>query len=543
MRVRSDILRTYQSIHTWTGIITGLVLFIGFYAGSLSMFEEEINYWATPPSNQLQPIALEKYDLMIAKALATHENAQTGFTLNFQQHLSPMTWFERGGGKGLTLNDIERHATLDANDELVSHAGPTNELGSLIDMLHRTAGIAGKVGHERLGVIVLGIASVLYFLALVSGVIFLLPTLAKSFFALRTHKGANRFWLDSHNLVGIVSLPFHLIIAWTVVVFAFHDIMYDGLKLVYADKPLFERAAKTQQNYTIEDLPSIKAFQEEVSKVTEGYQIKKISFTGLNSPRPLAGITIVNGNEMMRNNTGDFIYMHPYDMTIEFASIPTNDEEYYVSIVASFFSLHFGGYGGELGKWLYFVMGLLGAFLFYSGNLIWLEKRRKKQGNQTRSTRIMASLTIGVCLGSMLAVAITILSSKWFYLITDEVNYYYLGCYYLVFFASLIYSFTSGAARSAIHLLRLLAVSCLLIPLTTIVALLFPQIGVWPAANLSGYGVDIIALLFAIGFYFAAKKTKERAYYGEDNSLWSLKNEPSHSFNKEPLSLRTHESR
>lgn len=39
MKVRSDVLRIYQSIHTWTGIIAGIVLFIGFYAGALTMFK------------------------------------------------------------------------------------------------------------------------------------------------------------------------------------------------------------------------------------------------------------------------------------------------------------------------------------------------------------------------------------------------------------------------------------------------------------------------------------------------------------------------
>ncbi|XQF91454.1 PepSY domain-containing protein (plasmid) [Pseudoalteromonas espejiana] len=35
-----------------------------------------------------------------------------------------------------------------------------------------------------------------------SGVIILLPTLVKTFFAIRKRKGPSRFWLDSHNLVG-----------------------------------------------------------------------------------------------------------------------------------------------------------------------------------------------------------------------------------------------------------------------------------------------------------------------------------------------------
>ena len=78
---------------------------------------------------------------------------------------------------------------MSAQGELITHVNVSNELGDLIDNLHRTAGIAGKVGHEDLGVLILGIAAVLYFLALVSGIIFLLPTLTKSFLALRKNKG------------------------------------------------------------------------------------------------------------------------------------------------------------------------------------------------------------------------------------------------------------------------------------------------------------------------------------------------------------------
>ena len=522
MRIRSDVLRTYQSIHTWTGIIAGLVLFIGFYAGSLSMFEDEISTWASPPSFQLPQVSPDKYDQLVVQVLSNYEQAQEGFTVNFAENLSPITWYEQGGGRTLTLNDIQQHATLSEQGELITQVKPTNELGELIDMLHRTAGIAGKVAHEDLGVLVLGAASVLYFLALVSGVIFLLPTLVKSFFALRKNKGANRFWLDSHNLVGILSLPFHLIIAWTVVVFAFHDVLYGGLGVIYDDEPLFAARATAQTEFSVESLPPISIYLNKVEALTDGYQVSKINFTGLKSKRASVGIDIINTDEMMRNNTGDFIYMDPYSLEVTYSSIPMSEDDYYVPLVASFFSLHFGGFGGELGKWLYFIMGLLGAFIFYSGNLLWLEKRRIKQPKQKRSVRVMAALTVGICLGSMLAVVVTMLSSKWLYLFTDQVNYYYLFSYYFVFFAALLYSFIRGAALSAIHLQLSLALACLFIPLTSIIAAVLPNIGLWTSTSTDMLVFDVVALAFSGSFYWAAKKTKHRAYKGERNSIWCL---------------------
>jgi len=522
MRVRGDILRTYQSIHTWTGIVTGLVLFIGFYAGALSMFEKELSYWATPSKHYLQPIPVEKFDTLIAKATAHAEKAQQGFTVNFNESKSPLTWTEEGGGRGLQLNHVVNHATLSDQGELVTQVNPTNELGDLIDMLHRTAGIVGKVDHEDLGVLILGVAAVLYFLALFSGVIFLLPTLAKSFFALRTKKGANRFWLDSHNLIGVISLPFHIIIALTVVVFAFHDALYGGLGLAYADKPLFEQGEKSTIEYNIEQLPSVAQYVDKVDQLATGYRIESMEFVGLSSTSPSVAITVLNHQEMMRSSNGDFIYMNPYTFAVSFSSLAMNDNEVYTPIVASFFSLHFGGYAGDLGRWIYFIMGLLGAFLFYSGNLLWLEKRRQKQAIQTKPNRFMSSLTIGICLGSMLSVAVTLLLSKWLYLSGVHVNQYYLTCYYLTFFTAITFTFFRGAAKSAIDLLHLLSLACLFIPLTTLLTLAIPSIGLWEFKGFGAIMVELVALVFSGLFYYAALKTKRRAFYGERNSIWAL---------------------
>jgi uncharacterized iron-regulated membrane protein len=522
MKIRGDILRTYQSIHTWTGIITGLVLFIGFYAGSLSMFEEEISYWATPSNHQLAQIPADKFDELIVKASSNFDKAQQDFTVNFTDNLSPLTWTENGGGRGLQLNHIMRHATLSEHGELVTQTNLTNELGDLIDTLHRTAGIAGKIGHEDIGVIILGIAAILYFLALVSGIIFLLPTLVKSFFALRKNKGVNRFWLDSHNLVGIISLPFHFIIAITVVVFAFHDAFYGGLSLVYGDEPLFEAGKKSEIEFTIEQLPSITSYLKKVDELTEGYTVKSMAFSGLSSSRPSVGITIANQQAMMRNSTGDFIYMNPYNFEVSFSSVQMNESDVYTPLVASFFSLHFGGYAGDLGRWLYFIMGLLGAFLFYSGNLLWLEKRRQKQAVQTKPNRFMACLTIGVCLGSILAVVTTLLASKWLYLVDVQVNNHYLACYYVIFFAALIYTFSQGASKAAIHILYTMSVACLLVPCTTLITLAIPNLDLWKQGPFPSYIIELVAVVFSVVFYYAALKTKNRAYHGEPNSIWAL---------------------
>jgi uncharacterized iron-regulated membrane protein len=50
--MRNDILRVYKTVHTWTGIVCGLALFICFYAGAITMFKSELIDWVTSPATR-----------------------------------------------------------------------------------------------------------------------------------------------------------------------------------------------------------------------------------------------------------------------------------------------------------------------------------------------------------------------------------------------------------------------------------------------------------------------------------------------------------
>ena len=521
MKIRSDILRTYQSIHTWTGITTGLLLFIAFFAGALTMFKSPITQWAVPENHVLPAISVGQYDELVQQATAQYEAANNGFTLHFDQHHSPMTWYEQGGGRGLSIDSHLRQASFNKEGELVSVANQQNLLGDLIDQLHRTAGIPGKAGHEDIGVLLLGVASALYFIALVSGVIFLLPTLVKSFFSLRQTKGANRFWLDTHNLIGITSLPFHLLIAWTVVVFAFHDMLYGGLSLIYGDEPMFERNGGSKQVYSVAELPPVERYFEAVGNMVEGYDIVSLTFADLTTPRARLSIEVAGDGKLQRAAETDIIAMHPFTLDVTYSTLSIPENGAFGPLVKSFFALHFGNFANDTGRWIYFLLGMMGAILFYTGNLLWLEKRRQKQAKQSRSVTIMAKLTIGVCLGSVLGVATSILASKWLYLAGVDINLGYINVYYGVFIASLGFAFWQGAAKSAIALQALIAATCLGVPLTTLFTALFSHNTHWHVAG-GTLLVDVMALVFAWIFFKAARKTRQRAYQGEPDSIWFI---------------------
>lgn len=507
MKVRSDILRTYQGVHTWTGIIAGLVLFIGFYAGSLTMFKYEIQQWAEPTKMPITIPSAANYQSLVNKAVEQYpEQMSAGFELDLLTHDSPLSWYTQGQARGMHLDNQIQNVHLDEQNKLIITEQTEHKLADLIDYLHRTAGFVGEIGHDQSGVYILGIAAGLYFLALVSGVIILLPTLVKTFFALRKEKGPSRFWLDSHNLVGIASLPFHLIIAFTVVVFAFHDLIYDGLAQFYGDKPLFEGTPPAAQAYNISDLKTIDTQIIAAKNYASGYQPIHISYSRLNTATPSAVFKMSNDSAVVRGPDTDYLFMNPYTLEIDGSTYPQGEDSFYGNLVASIFSLHFGTYGGEWGRWGYFIMGLFGAFLFYSGNLLWLDKRMKKDANKT-STLVMAKLTIGVCLGSILAVTAVLLLAKWSHLLTGNINNHYMLCYYLVFFITLAYTFKQGTSKASYSILTCLAFITACLPVSSMIQGI-NKLELLPYYE--GYIVDITAALFAIVFSLMSKHLKHK---------------------------------
>ena len=530
MKIRSDILRVYQALHTWVGICAGMLLFIGFFAGALTMFKQPLDRWISAPAHTLPMLPAAQTDVLVSTLLAARPAAREEFVLHLQQHeniAAPVSWSEGAGGREIDLSARRWHATLDAHGQLIAQQALPSLLAQLIDMLHRTGGVPGTLGDEYLGVYLMGVAGVLYFLALVSGVILLLPTLVKDFFALRPGKNRKRFWLDAHNVVGITSLPYHIVISVTVIVFAFHDQLYGGLsRFVYRDQPMFTPRVAAGQ-YPLRELRPASELIAAVRREASEFEVTELLYMGLESPRPMVRAAVASPRYLVQGAETGYVLLHPYTGKVVDTSMLPSKGDPWSDIVAPMFSLHFGSYGGSLMRWVYFAFGLSGAFLFYSGNLLWVEKRRKNQARdgalpqQKLATRLMAAATVGVCLGAVAGVSLTIVAGKWLSGAAANINAAYLAVYYAVFLSAVAWAFWRGAAHAGSELLGLCALGALAIPLTSLAAWLMPSTGWWAHGSAAALGVDATALVFAAAFAWAARLTARRAAHGPRDSVWA----------------------
>ena len=531
MKIRSEILRLYQAVHTWAGVGAGMLLFIGFFGGALTMFKEPLERWASPPPAVAAAApAPARLDALVRDVLREHPAARAEFTVHLkptERDAAPVSWHEGEGGHDSILAAPRWLADAGPDGTVVRRQDPTM-LAELVDMLHRTGGIPGTLGDEYAGIYVMGVAAVLYFLALLSGVILLLPTLVKDFFAVRRGKNRKRFWLDVHNVLGIASLPFHIVISLTAIVFAFHDQAYGALRgVVYGDVPLFAHPHPGAAPQPVALLLAPSALIERVRRAAPGAEPAELLYMDLEGPRPLVRAAIDSPRDMVQGARHGYVIVEPYTGAILDTSMVPGRRGTYSALVTSFFTLHFGSYGGVATRWAYFVFGLAGAVLFYTGNLLWIEKRRKQQvrngplPGQPRNTRLVAAATVGVCLGSVAGTGAALAACKWLHAAGIDANTGSLTVYYAVFLGCVGWAFALGAARAAGHLLALCAALALALPATSLCARLLPGLGVWPATSAAAFGVDAVALLAAPLFAWGARRAARRARTGPADSVWS----------------------
>lgn len=530
--MNNDYLRIYKSVHTWTGILSGMALFIAFYAGALSVFKEPLARWVAPPAAGLVP--LERAQELVTKTLAADPGVAKEFSIHLHEHEAVparMSW---------EVRDPEAHdhdasgnlhftATLDAGDAAHIQEQHPSQLADFIDVLHRVVGLPVDSDPNRW---FMGVVAVLYTLALVSGVVVLLPTLVADFFALRPGKNLKRMWLDAHNVVGIISLPFHIVMALTAVVFAFHDQIY-----ALQDKLLHEgRTAAAFQPpggpvvTAARDPATMLSPQELVARVHDtapGFTATRLEYRQVTGARPMVRVWGQDETAVMPRAVGGFVAIDPYSGKILNTDFLPGEQSVPNLFVASFFALHMASFGGATVDWLFFLLGMAGAWLFYSGNLLWIESRRRAARRnaaepvQRRDTRLMASATVGVCLGSVCGISLTIVAGKWLYGQVDDLNAWHQGLYYAAFFACVGWSLVRGAATAAVHLLRLATALTLMIPLTTLIGWLLPGLGIWAHGSMATLGVDATALAGAAAFAWMAHTTRYRVYRGSTDSVWS----------------------
>ena len=220
-------------LHTWCGLWFSWLLFAVFFTGTLAVFEEPISHWMTPEHHAQEQAAARASgqrggDLgqRLAWGLAYMEKHHPGAEM---WELWPSDAEGAGDLRVYWFDEKHQYASaqLDSATGQPLVRDPARGVVRATQGGHHFVDFHYRLHAGQAGLWVVGIAGMAMLVALLSGVI-THRRIFKDFFTFRARKG-QRSWLDAHNAVAVLTLPFQVMIAYTGIAISASTLMPAGI--------------------------------------------------------------------------------------------------------------------------------------------------------------------------------------------------------------------------------------------------------------------------------------------------------------------------
>ena len=471
-------------LHTWTGLVVGWVLFFVFVTGTPGYFQFEITRWMQPERPLVNPVPVTDLDGTLQKALVRLEEVApaagaANWRIDLPHHsLTPRGW------QDLTIRweDLPRPGhqfgargteRLDATTGQVLPAGPEPRQTAGGMGLYRMHYVLHYMSRD-VGVKIVGVCTMLMLLAIVTGVI-THKKIFKDFFTFRPGKG-QRSWLDAHNVISVMALPFFVMITYSGLVFFLYQYMPAGRDVVYGSGPTVPRAylddllARGEHKHAAISRPTA-PLAPMLARAEADWgkdQIRSIVIER-HEGEPLEVV-------VSRLNGGSLDFFFPPTLRFDGTSGALLEPEPRPGGGAAqtqsvLFNLHEGLFVGTWGRWLYFLAGLLGCGMIGTGLVLWTVKRRKhhlgsgREATEQFGVRLVEHLNVATIAGLPLAVAAYFWSNRLLPVDLGDRAAWEFHSLFVVWLGTLFYALLRPLHRAWIELLWATCAAFALIPL------------------------------------------------------------------------------
>lgn len=387
-------------LHTWIGLLFGWLLFAIFLTGTLSYFKDEITQWMQPeiPARTLDASASVQ---MAQNYLQAHAAGATRWFISLPDERTPalsVGWLPEG--KAGQRNNFVRKL-LDPQTGVEVQARETRG-GDFFYRFHYQLQMPYPWGRW-----LATIAAMVMFVALITGII-IHKKVFKEFFTFRPRKG-QRSWLDGHNALGILVLPFHLMITYSSLVIFMSMVMPASILTAYGNvQAFYSEAFPTSRAVKAEGNPApLIALAPLVKTATERWESGHVGRVIVNNPGDAAASVLLT-----RDDKGSIVLERGGALTFNGVSGELQDEvperPMALQVSGAMYGLHVGHFAEPLLRWLYFIFGIAGTAMIGTGLVMWLGKRQLKHarsGVLPLELRLVDVLNIASMSGLLIAVA------------------------------------------------------------------------------------------------------------------------------------------
>ncbi|KAA0911175.1 PepSY domain-containing protein [Pusillimonas sp. ANT_WB101] len=403
--------QTNSWLHTWSGLLLGWLLYAIFFTGTVSFFRDEVSFWMKPELHASKPDAETPARVIKTMQQLAPDAASWSITLPTERNQSVQAqWYEqgermtKGGGKRVVI-DATSGQTLQARET-------------------RGANFLYRFHFELYGMPrvwarwIVGIATMFMLIAIISGVI-VHKKILRDFFTFRPKKG-QRSWMDAHNVLAVISLPFHFMITYSGLLLFMFMMMPWGLQTAYdGDTARFFAENRSRGVSAVASLatqaPTASAapLTPIAPLIAQAQQQWSGAVVGITVSQPGTTQSVIE----LRQHGGDSLIDRGQSKRLRFdgatgMQLPDAapaDTDTVRAIYNVFTSLHLLRFADISLRWLSFIAGVLGTGMIATGLVLWVVKRRPmraKAGTTPFGDRLVRVLNIGTLIGLPLALGI-----------------------------------------------------------------------------------------------------------------------------------------
>lgn len=397
-------------LHTWAGLALGWLLFLIFLTGTAGYFDTEIDRWMQPelPPAQTHLNASNTADLLLRRLATDAPGAERWFLRLPDDRNQPYPGiFWQGASVEAGARAARGSLTLNGETGDMFQARDTGG-GQLLYQLHWRLHYLTRTQAD----VIVGFATLFMLVALISGVI-IHKKIFKDFFTFRPRKG-QRSWLDAHNVLSVLALPFHLMITYSGLVF----MAFSYMPLVVAAHYGFGDDARSQFFAEAFDPPGIEEAANEtaplvaldplIAKAEKAWGSGRVRNIDIRHPGDRnARILLYESTNTSVSRTAGLMVFDGVSGELLHRVAPELSTSRGVRDL--FVGLHEGLFAGPWLRWLYFISGLMGTGMIATGLLLWAVKRRqraeKATGVENPGLRLVEKLNVGTLVGLPVAIA------------------------------------------------------------------------------------------------------------------------------------------
>jgi len=355
-------LKTWYFIHKWTSLVCTVFLVLLCITGLPLVFRDELAVLlgeAVEPPETVMGTARVNLQALVDDAQARRPNDHVQFLTLDDEH---PTWFV---SLAATLTSVETTGIYmyDARTGAFLHAPPANEgVTNFFFTLH-TELFAGLPGT-----LFLGAMGGLFITSLISGIVVYGPFMRRLSFGTIRHTGSGRLtWLDLHNLLGIVTVLWALVVGVTGVINTL-------------ERPLFAYWQQTEVAGMLapwhgKPAPTIvkpmDAVVDTAQAAAPDMVVRFVAFPGTLFATPYHYMVFMRGQTPLTSRL-----LKPLLIDAETAQLTdARTLPWYLTALVLSQPLHFGDYGGMPLKIVWALLDGITIIVLFSGLYLWWMKR------------------------------------------------------------------------------------------------------------------------------------------------------------------------